>query len=650
MFKNKIQACAFFSILTLLWSAYAADEEDYSKYTTPSKNAHNSSFGQPRDFESSPHLAGSESEIPRQLFEDTGSSMERSQNHSIEERQRDLENLFTPAARVQVPETARQVVSGVASLMPLFPTGQIFVPTALIGLNSLGLTKYIIPDVGWESWALVGGIAIPIAVAALISTYNGASQFFKPTSKDLNKTQERVFEQNYSWWESASRSYPTQFVQLALWGGLFFALLMNTESRVTGWGDYRILGGIFGTLALIPIYFIFVRATNDINKYTYRRYTNKHDEGIERACLSPLEEAKEKIKDCGLTEEVRELGMSLNVIERPFSMATVNSQNDLEQVRSDDSSILLPNPEDSEFSRDIMLPRNAGSSIHSVQMSDLIKPKYVKIFEQTMNLSRTIPSWIKGWNSWSTTISKYLSRGVQVLSIPAEELIAYALSYSLLSYLNAPSGISIGASVVVAAAYGISLPFKSIKENGLIWREYEQWLRLFKPQVTCGYFGERIAPVTARALTLLYITFPVTDFIRRSLFEQAIGITNVPAQIVILAPFMAGAGFAAPAQFLDSAYTTFANWVATGGRVTLPAFGSDSNYSFKLFCLCCSCDDNRQFAIDIVERLNEIEGNTVKLSTQFRKILATDLGINIASGDDSPLLDNVGSNSSNLHL
>lgn len=650
MFKNKIQAYAFFSILTLLWPTYAVDEEDYSKYTTSPVNARNSSFGQPMTFEHNPQLAGSESEIPRRLFEDTGSSMERSPNTSIEEGRLELENLFIPAARVQVPETARQVVSGVASLVPLFPTGQIFVPTALIGLNSLGLTKYIIPDVGWESWALVGGIAIPIAVAALISTYNGASQFFKPASKDLNRTQERVFEQNYSWWESASRSYPTQFVQLALWGGLFFALLMNTESRVTGWGDYRILGGIFGTLALIPIYFIFVRATNDINKYTFRRYTSKDDEGRERACLSPLEEAKEKIKDCGLTQEVRELGMSLNVIERPFSMVRVNSQNDLERPISDDSSIPLPHPEDSEFSNDAILPRNAGSSMHSVQMSDLTKPKYVEIFEQTMNLSRTIPSWIKGWNAWSTRISKYLSRGVQVLSIPAEELIAYALSYSLLSYLNVPSGISIGASVVVAAAYSVSLPFKSMKESGLIWKEYEQALRLFKPQVTCGYFGERIAPITARALTLVYVTFPVTDFIRHSLFEQAIGITSVPAQIIILAPFMAGAGFAAPAQFLESAYTTFANWVATGGRITLPAFGCDSNYSFKLLCCCCSCDDNRQLAIEIVERLNEIESNTVKLSTRFRKILATDLGINIASADDSPLLDSMGSSSSNLHL
>ncbi|MGV8948773.1 MAG: hypothetical protein ACOH2E_05340 [Candidatus Paracaedibacter sp.] len=284
-------------------------------------------------------------------------------------------------------------------------------------------------------------------------------------------------------------------------------------------------------------------------------------------------------------------------------------------------------------------------------MSDLAKPKYLKIFEQTMVLSQTIPSWIKSWNSWSTTISKHFSRGVQVLSIPAEELIAYALPYSLLSYLNVPSGISIGASVVVAAAYSIALPFISIKENGLIWKEYEQILRLFKPQVTCGYFGERIAPIVARISTLVYFTFPLTDFIRHSLFEQAIGITNVPAQILILTPLMAGIGFAAPAQFLDSAYTTLANWVATGGRVTLPACGYDSNYSFKLFCLCCCSNNNdRAHAIKIVERLNEIEDNTAKLNPELIRILANNLNFKIIQEEGSSLLNNSNPSSSSSNL
>jgi hypothetical protein len=144
-------------------------------------------------------------------------------------------------------------------------------------------------------------------------------------------------------------------------------------------------------------------------------------------------------------------------------------------------------------------------------------------------------------------------------------------------------------------------------------------------------------------LTLTYVTFPVTDFIRHSLFEKAIGITNTPAQILILIPFfMAGAGFAAPAQFLDRAYTTLANWVATGGRVTLPAFGYDRNYSFKLFCPCYGSDKNdREIAIEILERLNEIENKIAQLSSSSLIDLATDLGINILSGDDSPLLEHV---------
>ncbi|MGV8948774.1 MAG: hypothetical protein ACOH2E_05345 [Candidatus Paracaedibacter sp.] len=337
MFKNKKRACAFFFILTFFWPAYAMEDEDFSQFTTPSPAQRSPTLSKidPQKL----LLAGGDSEVPSSSFEDTGFSIEGSQAPFVDKSLCDLENLFTPAARAQLPETTRQVVSGFTSLVPLFPTGQIFVPTALIGLNSLGLTKYIIPDVGWQSWLLVGGIAIPIAVAALISTYNGASQFFKPTADDLIETQKRSFEQNYSGWESGSRSYPTQAVQLVFWGGLFFALLMNTESRVSGWGDYHILGGIFGALALIPIYFIFVRATNNINKHTYHRYTNKHDEDLKIACLRPIEEAKENIKDFGLTDKAKELGINLNVITRSFSMGRINSQEDLEQGQRDDSSL-----------------------------------------------------------------------------------------------------------------------------------------------------------------------------------------------------------------------------------------------------------------------------------------------------------------------
>ena len=111
---------------------------------------------------------------------------------------------------------------------------------------------------------------------------------------------------------------------------------------------------------------------------------------------------------------------------------------------------------------------------------------------------------------------------------------------------------------------------------------------------------------------------------------------------------MAGIGFAAPSQFLDRAYTTLANWVATGGQVTIPAPCCDSNFSFKLFRLFCCSDDNddRAYALEIVRRLQEMGDNTTKLNPQFTKILAANLGITVPESEDSRLLLNIESDGS----
>lgn len=631
MFKHKKLACFFFFILTIFWSvcAHAMDgDEDFTQFTTPTKN---------RD-------------SLNRLEEGQGSTVSLHSLSNNQDGDQDLlEKLYAPTvSRVTLPESVRQVVSGFTSLIPLFPTGQVFVPIALIGLLSLGLTKYVIPDAGWESWALVGGVGIPIAVAALISAYTGTSQFFKPKSDDVTKVQNNLFDREHSTFESWSRSYPTQFIQTLFWGGLFFALLMNTESRVTGWGDYRILGGIFGTLALIPIYFILTRATNDINKYAYRSYKHKREEKQKEACLYPIEATKEYIKDHGLTSDIGELGVLLNVIEKPIlSNITVNNDSPLITEISQDTEQRDPSTFSDALSEDVpdLIIATQPSKTRPLYLADnLLKLKYQRVFEKMIEISGKTSAWVKDWNFRSTKVAKYSSRIAQVLSIPAEALIAYALPHSLLTYLEASPEVALGVSATISIAYTLYYPLIAGKENGLIWREHEQMFRLYKPQVTCGYFGERIAPVIARLGTLLYFTFPVTDFIRNELFDKSIGLTNVPAQALILAPFMAGIGLAAPAQFLDRAYTTLANWVTTGGRVTLPKLCCDCDCSFKLFRLfCCSDDkDERALALEILGRVQEMEDNTFRLNDHFTEILRKSLKISpaLSSDEETHLLSN----------
>ncbi len=649
MFKYKKFACFFFFIFSLFWSpcTYTMDlqgGEDDDMYDHLPNKVNKST-------------RASLSEIPE--IENPSSALLQTSNE-----QALLEQLYgRTVSRVRVPESVRQVISGVASLIPLFPTGQVFVPLALIGLLSLGLTPNIVPDVGWESWALVGGVAIPIVIAALIGTYNGASNFFKPTSSDAIDTQRRAFERPYSRLESWSQSYPTQFVEFVFLGSLFFGILMNVESRVTGWGDYRILGGIFGSLAAVAVYFILVRASNNMGRYSYRSYNNHDEEAQKKAILEPIEETKEYIKDNGLSPtEARALAHQLNVAEKP--LATINgdilSESDTQRstISLDDRDNPLDDGEDSLFSSEHQIVVSSQRSLSNFE--DLSKPKYQRVFEKMIAIKYIIPPWKREWHTWSTRIAKYSSRIAQIGSIPAQELIAFALPYSLFTYLAAPVGVTLGMSIAATVGYSLFLPGITIRENALIWKEHEQLLRLYKPQTTCGYFGERLAPFAARAGTLLYFTFPMTDFIRNSLFHDVIGITNVPAQICLLVPFMAGIGLAGPSQFLDYTYTTLANWVATGGRVTLPC----CDYSFKLsrlahplyhyLCCCWCCADekgregalealetlqgDRQHAFELVERLQEMENHTFYLNPELTKYLTDQLAITPPSLEDSHLL------------
>jgi hypothetical protein len=254
-------------------------------------------------------------------------------------------------------------------------------------------------------------------------------------------------------------------------------------------------------------------------------------------------------------------------------------------------------------------------------------------------MSDITPPWIKNWNLFSTKAAKITTVFAQGLSIGAELLIPYGLSHMLFTYLDFSPEVTMGVSITTAVICGIALPFKLIKEHGLILKTHEQIFRLFKPQVTSGYFGERIAPVIGYCGTFVYFTLPVTDFIRKSLFEP-MGITNLGGQIFLIAPLMAGIGLAAPAQFLERAYTTLANWVATGGQVTIPTPFCDSNCSFKLFRIFCCSDDNneRADALEIIGRLQEMEDNTFKLTSQFKRILAIQLGIAPSAKEDSSLL------------
>lgn len=641
MFNHKKLACIFFFILTLFWLVCAntaqgmdQEDEDYTKFVTSPLSPSKASLlsGAP--------ISGQNSTVSLRSMESNPSS--------------DLDKLFGhTVSRIAVPESVRQIVSGAASLVPLFPTGQVFVPTAMIGLLSLGLNKNVVPDTGWQSWALVAAVGVPIAIAAIVATYNGASQFFKPSSPQVTQVQDRLFERDFSRPESWSRSYPVQFVQLLFWGGIFFGLLMNTESRVSGWGDYRILGGIFGALALIPIYFIFVRATNQVDRYTYRRYKSKDEEALKEACLAPVVTVKESIKTSGLTPETKDLGVDLNVIETPLSsnvtVHAINSRSSVlmegghdEESQSHDgerqsmaSSVPVIDSTDSIVSR--QLPSFPSISQTSIS-EELAKPKYQRVFEKMIVISKTVPQWIKTWDYGSTKIAKYASRVVQVASTPVQSLIAYALPYTLLNYAGLSPGASIGISVVTSAAYTlVFLPLQAIKENGLLWKEYEQIFRLFKPQTTCGYFGERIAPVIARCGALVYFTFPVTDYIRNNLLDKAVGISNVPAQIIILAPLVGGIGFAIPAQFLDRTYTILSNWVAKGGPVHIPTPCCNSDCSFKLFG-CFDRNGERAQALELVERLQEMEDNTFKLSKAFTNTLGAQLNIIPTSLESSSLL------------
>ena len=506
-----------------------------------------------------------------------------------------LNTYFKPiVAHVLVPPPVESVLKAVAVMISAIPSFQAVLPAGMIGLEYLGVTKDVIPDTGLASVALSAGMFLPPLVVGCMAAYEGtvtALSTLEPEVLDAQKVVTDRSDSN-SKIERFTYSYATQFVQMVFWEATVFALIMNIESHVTGWGDPRIWGGFFGALALPIVYFLFVRSTNNPGENPFRPYETKDEKKKKESCLHLIGGVEEAIKHGGFTSEVKALAEEIMIVGKSFR-GTRSSQNSL------------------QGQPDNVFNNETGENERLVSR----KPAYQVAVEKMNAIKKTPPNDLHSWNKEAARISRWGGLFMQTASLPMKGIISYGLLEELFTLCPLSSDMAMGMALGATALASPFLVASSFKEAQLTYKECEQLLWFYKPQSSCNFFGERIAPWTARAASFVYFTLPLWDYLRDEILESSsLGITNSAVQMGLLLPFTAATVWPASAQVLDRYFTRLSNWVATGGHVG----------SYKLL-RCFNTMDERRDALKTLHRVQEFKDKVIALNSEYTTILYEEL-------------------------
>lgn len=541
--------------------------------------------------------------LETQIYEEEGQSNERlEEEDDIESSDagsiqpeigdQNLINYFRSIARVPVSPPKKSVLMAIAAIISAIPSFQAVLPAGMIGLEYLGVTKDVIPDTGPASLALSAGMFVMPFGVGCMAAYEGMINALDTPESEVSEAQKVVTNRSHSKIERFTYSYPTQFIQMAFWEATVFALIMNIESHVTGWGDPRIWGSVFGALVLPIVYFLFVRSTNNPGETLFRSYETEDEKEKKESCLCRVEGAAEAIKHKGFTAAVKELGEEMMLIQKP-----------LPSDRSSQSSL--------HGQSDILFNKEAEEDEPLVSRPSI----YQAALQKMTIIKKTLPNDLHSWNKEAARISGGVSLFMQMASLPMKGIISYGLLEELFTLCTLSSDMTMGMAMGATALASPFLVASSLKEAQLTYKECKQLLWFYKPQSSCNFFGERIAPWTARAASFVYFTLPLWDYLRDEILESSsLGITNPAVQMGLLLPFTAATVWPASAQVLDRYFTRLSNWVATGGHVG----------SYKLL-RCFDTMDERRDALKTLHRIQEFNDKVIALNPAYTSILYDEL-------------------------
>lgn len=289
MFQNSVRTFWFFLIIFVIGLSWvrAGEDDDYEQFVQPA--------------------------IPSNFVDTTVSQL---QGRDLEKEQ-NLIRYLEGIDSVERPKPWQQVVGSLGGTFMIIPSLQVMLPLFFIGLLSVGVTTEMLPS----TWYVITFATLIPATLTGIAVYNGLLNCFQSVPSDVLQAYQRVTNHNHSCGRTALYSTIKVF-QFLLYQGLLTAMTFKMLSRLDpDWGNYRVWAGIFSVLAIVPVYSLFVQATDRSDKSFlpflafFREQCGKENsqDWQRKEARRIVQGAQDTVRHYGLTDRTEELEKLFNV-------------------------------------------------------------------------------------------------------------------------------------------------------------------------------------------------------------------------------------------------------------------------------------------------------------------------------------------------
>lgn len=252
-----------------------------------------------------------------------------------------------------------------------------------------------------------------------------------------------------------------------------------------------------------------------------------------------------------------------------------------------------------------------------------ITPKYVQIFKEMGDLSNLLASYVKTANGVKDYLSWGVSTALTLGSVPMSCILGGALPYLGLTSLGVPHPTARDVSIGIGAVVAPIVTLGTCKMGEVIRKEYDQFLDWFyKPRNTTGYYGERLAPVAMRAVTVSYVVLETVNYLNQDILIGILGIDNATGRVVLIIPFVAGPIYSVVAQFFETQGERIANWFATGAEINL----SCCNKKYRIFRFLDS-DGTRKKGLEMLKKIRSYGEKIENMGWDHFKVFAKQAGL-----------------------